>query len=146
MTERLVAVLGIGMLDEVKVTFFGVRHGPPMMRTLILTDQRAVFAVVATADDVDQSIKRHTPEYEAALIKLARNKSSEAVEKGSLDSLPDAVSINYSDVKRITSGSLILPKLSIERNDRQVFRFTCMDKAGFKDSVDALRQIVPDKF
>ena len=144
--EKLVAVFGIGMVDELRIALFGVKHRDPVMRTLIFTDQRAVFAVTATPDDVDPSIKRHTPEYEAALIRVSRERASSEAQNGAIDSLPEAFSISYADVKKITTGSLILPKLEIERRDKRIFRFTPVSKQGFEEELDTVRKAVPDKF
>jgi hypothetical protein len=149
MAENLVAVFSIGSYTHYKLGFFGVRRTLPVMRTLIFAEKRLVVGEISKPADIDASIKRHTPAYNAALVKFAKEKASSLANSDSLDSLlenSDSIAVDYSEVRRINDNSLLLPQIEVDLKDNTVIRFTSIDKSEFKGSMATLKKAMADKF
>jgi hypothetical protein len=146
MAENLVAIFTVGMLTKLTQNFVGAKKDIIGMRTLIFTNTRLLVAELVADSSIDSSIKRHTKEYEDAVIGSAKEKIEALTRSGDIDAVlqsPNAFSVDYDRIEKIKTGGLLLPQLNICQYGNTILQFIAMDKVGFKGSLHALREFVP---
>lgn len=137
--EKLVTVFSLGWF---------ARYGTfGDMSTLIFTNKQMIAAQLVNSNDVDQSIKPHTKEFEEALANAAREKIT-SLNKNDLDALLHAsgnTSVGREEIESIAYTKFITPTLIIYTRKGAPFNFKIIDKNDVESSLNALKQSFPNK-